>query len=248
MAYTVNQLKVAVAGFMQRKLSDFSRTDTGTTVDLLLLACNNARLYAERKIDFELSRVDVQVTGVTLTGGGDLVNAKLVSNGTTAVSVKKIVTPYLANLNNDTYPVDLFDRKTWDMKMKRRFALAMPHDVTRPDQSFPVQLTNAPFSIIQVGTKVFVAPKDDKQFAATFTLYFDVVKWLTPYTAGTENDFLLDNCFDWMMFYCIYQLNFFLKEDERVQLSEKVLNDTFDAMVKWNTELIASMNDSTMLD
>jgi hypothetical protein len=65
---------------------------------------------------------------------------------------------------------------------------------------------------------------------------------------GTESDFLLVNCFDWLMYRCIYELNFFLKEDERVILSDKLMNEAWLALVEWNNQLIASAVDDVDLD
>jgi hypothetical protein len=236
-------LKVTVAGFMQRDPTIFLRTVGATTVDLLLQAANNARLYAERKIDFELSKTDVDVPAVTLNDGGNLNNAVLHSDGTTPVRIKKIITPFIPMSNGHQYPVDLWDRKKWDDRVKARFEAARPTDTE--DFAF---ITDAPFVVIQSGNVVYVTPPDVSQFTSTFKLFFNVVAWLPTYEDGTENDFLLDNAFDWMMFYCISQLNFYLKEDERVAISEKMLADTWDSLVKWNNEMIMSSVDTTDLD
>lgn len=242
MANTANLLKATVASFMQRDPAVFSRTVSSLTIDLLLQAANNARLYAERRIDFELSKVDVDIPAVDINNGGNLANAVL--HGTaTAVAVKKIITPYLPMADGTQYPVDLWDRKKWDDRVKARYEKQRP-----TDPSMLVRLTTAPFVVIQTGNTVFVAPNDASQFTTSFTLYCNVVRWLPAYTAGTETDFLLDNCFDWMLFYCISQLNFYLKEDERVMISDKMLNDTWDSMVKWNNELIMSSVDTTDLN
>lgn len=243
MANTSDFLKVTVAGFMQRDPTVFQRTVGATSVDLLLQAANNARLYAERKIDFELSKVDVDVPGMTTGNGGNLMNAVLHSDGVTPARVKKIITPFLPASDGTQYPVEFWDRKKWDDRVRARYEKQQP-----TDPSMLVRLTTAPFVVIQAGNTIYVAPNDASQFTTTFTLYLNVVRWLPPYLDGTENDFLLDNCFDWMMFYCISQLNFYLKEDERVAISEKMLEDTWDSMVKWNTELIMSSVDTTSLD
>ena len=243
MSYTAAQLRTAVAGFMQRDPAVFVRGD----VDLLLVATNNARLYAERRVDFELSKVDVLVPNVDLLNGANITTAVLRSDGTTPVRIKKIITPFLG-LNNGqgpaAYPVDLWTRKKWNDRVKARYEAARPTDTE--DFAF---ITDAPFVVIQDGNTVFVAPPDVSAFPINpFPLWFNVVQWLPPYVDGTENDFVLDNCFDWMMFYCISQLNFYLKEDERVSLSATMLKDTWDSLVTWNNELIKSATDDVDLD
>jgi hypothetical protein len=50
------------------------------------------------------------------------------------------------------------------------------------------------------------------------------------------------------MYRTIQELNFFLKEDERVQLSTKMVQEAWDALVIWNNELQASSVDDVNLD
>jgi len=86
MPASANDLVTAVASFMGRERSTFIRNG----FDVLLQACNNARLYAERQIDFELSRVSIAIPNVSLANGGSLDDAVLFSDLSTPVSVKKI--------------------------------------------------------------------------------------------------------------------------------------------------------------
>lgn len=241
MSNTVGQLKLAIAGFLQRDPSVFVRTGT-EEVDLLLRACNNARLYAERKVDFELSKVDAQLSIASITDGADLSGAVLYGTAT-AVSVKKIITPYLVMENGTQYPVDLWSRKKWDDRVKRKYEGAKPTD------NFDYAgLTEAPFVVIRDGNKVFVTPADTESFPTIFTLYMNIVKWLDEYDEDADNDFLLDYCFDWLMYRAIFELNFYLKEDERVNLSSALVADAWDSLVKWNNELMAATVDDVDLD
>lgn len=240
MAKTSAQLKVAVAGFMQRDPSTFVRTVGSTTWDVLLQALNNSRLYAERLIDFELAKGAIQIDGVTATGGGLLTNAKLFGTNT-AASVKKILTPFLPiNSAAQQFPVDLATKRSWNDRVKRRFEGARPTDT-----SDFAEITDAPFQLVQQGNVIMVTPPDTTALpSVSFTVYADALLWLPDYTsAGTENDFLLDFCFDWLMYHSIQELNFFVKEDERVQLSSAMVKDAWNAIVKWNTELVYSTAD-----
>ena len=240
MPNTVAQLKLAVAGFMQRDPAVFVRG----SFDLLLQACNNARLYAERKVDFELAHVAVDLPHTDPLNGVDL-SAAVLHGTATAVRVKKIISPFLANTDGGQFPVDLWTKRRWNDKLKRRFERGHHHMHSGTPQKHFVE---SPFVVVQDGTTLFVVPVDSKMFSAPFTIYLDAIRWLPPYVTGSENDFLLDNCFDWLMFYSISQMNFFLKEDERVVMSESVLKDTWDALVKWNTELLQTATDDVDLD
>jgi hypothetical protein len=63
-----------------------------------------------------------------------------------------------------------------------------------------------------------------------------------------EEDFLLESCFDWLMYRAIWELNFYVKEDERVQLSQTLITDAWNAMRSWNENLISQSTDDVDLD
>lgn len=271
MSKTVNQLKSAVAGFMHRDPRVFVRpAQTGTTgylcdengeriltaenepivigyagceaFDLLLQAMNNARLYAERKIDFELSIAQVTIPSVSATSGASLLTAVL-KDTTTACRIKKIRTPFLALSDGSTFPVELWHKSRWNERLKRRYALASPLD-----PASQLDFTESPFSVVQDGNTVFVSPMDTNALGSTFDLELEALVWMDEYVTGAETDFLLDYCFDWLMYRCIFELNFFLKEDERVALSDRLMKESWDAVVGWNNELIKSGSDDSTLD
>lgn len=273
MGHTAAQLKSAIAGFMHRDPQVFIRPSTaGATgyltddqgnritdsdgnaivltlpgheaFDLLLNAMNNARLYAERRVDFELAVEAVHIPNVTLASGGLITDAVLASDDTTAVSVKKIRTAYLPVNETEYFPVDLMSKKKWDDRQKARWEGQKPLDTAQ----YPY-LSEAPFGLVQNGNQVFIAPPDNKVFASgSLTVAADVIAWLPDYAEGTETDFLLDFCFDWLMYRSIFELNFFLKEDERVQLSTALIRDAWDSLVIWNNELQAANVDDVSLD
>ena len=222
-------------------------TPTSEPFDLLYNAINNARLYAERRIDFELSLQQCLVHGVTLSNGGQLTNAVLMSDNVTPVRIKKIRTPYLP-LHDSTegkyFPVDLMSKKKWDDRVKARWEGAHPND--RADFAY---ISDCPYCLVQQGNTIFIAPPNARAFReGTLTIALDAITWLPDYVDGTETDFILDNCFDWLMYRAIYELNFFLKEDDRVQISTSMMTDAWNAIVIWNNELQASSVDDTTLD
>ena len=239
--FTATAVSATLAGTSAQSVTA-TLISTSTTLDLVLQACNNARLYAERMIDFELAVATVTVPSVDTFNGADLSTAVLYGTST-AVSIKKIMTPFLAMGDGTQFPVDLWDKKKWNDRLKSRYEGASPRD--RKDYAC---ITDSPFIVVQNGSKIFVAPADSNVVGGTQIVYLDAYLWLPPYVTGMENDFILDNCFDWLMYRCIHELNFFLKEDERVALSTKLMQESWDAMVKWNNELIKSAVDDVDLD
>jgi hypothetical protein len=68
------------------------------------------------------------------------------------------------------------------------------------------------------------------------------------YVDATQTNFLLDYCFDFMMFRSIYELNFYLKEDSRVELSDKLMENIWDNVQKWNATIIGNTVSDNNLD
>lgn len=243
MSKTAKQLKLAVAGFMQRDPAVFVRGTGEDAFDLLLNACNNARLFAERAVDFEHSKCEAYVD-VGLTTGGQMSTAKLISDDS-PVSIKKIITPFLTLSDGNTYPVDLWSRKKWDDRTKRRSEILVPLDTWRDAAYYQ----ETPFCVIQDGGLLYIVPPDPSQFPSDpFPIKFHGVRWLPDYVTGEETDHLLDYAFDWLMYQSIFELNYFLKEDERVVLSDKLISRAWDALVKYNNDLVAANVDDVDLD
>lgn len=67
------------------------------------------------------------------------------------------------------------------------------------------------------------------------------------YTLGTASSFLLDYCFDFLLARSVYELNFFLKEDQRVGISAAHLDAVWQNVVAWNATIVHG-NKSLTLD
>src|SRR5258705_13025870 len=317
---TSNDLMNAVASFMQRRPQDFTRNG----FDCLLRACNNARLYAERQIDFELSRLSVTVPAVDLNNGGSLDDA-VEFGGTTPVNVKKIKRPFIAfGSNSNAVPVGFYGRDAWLRRLKRLWEQVLPAQTSAVTVQSLQQFwtrefvaTLQPYSVIQMGRIIYVAPADAQALGQTFPIHLDALRFLPNYgtfnqggqtdatvtgklsdstaaflpssvrigqivtneatdataiitsvdsatqlglssdifltgqiysiLVANESDFLIDNCFDWLMYRAIWGLNFFLKEDERVAIDRDLINESWDAVKSWNENLINLATDDSDL-
>jgi len=239
MSRTVSDLKKAVAAFMNRDQSLFVINGW----DNLLQACNNARMFVERTVDLELTRVEAQVANVSLLDGADLSTATLKGTGT-AVGVKRIRAAFLSYPQIGTVPINIVSRDDYLKRVQRRYEAV--RNVNEPP---PTYVNNGEFTLSQIGTKIFIAPYDATAWngATTTTVYLDIFKWLPEYTsAGTENDFLLDYCFDYMMFRTIAELNYFLKEDQRVQLDVPLVQSAWDSLKAWNAAYVGQYADTSL--
>ncbi len=238
MPRTVSDLKKAVAGFLNRDQSSFVRE----TYDILLSACNNARLFVERTVELEMSRVAAQLT-VSLASGGALSSTTLAGTAT-AVAVRSVKSAGLKLTDANIYvPIKIYNRDDYLAKIGRRFADASRLSVNELTPAHAV-----PFGMFRLGNTIYVVPNDPDAFpSGSTTLYMDVFKWLPEYTAGTENDFLLDYCFDYMIYRTVAELCMFTKEDQRTILSAQAVATAWDSLKAWNAALV-QQSDNVSLD
>lgn len=232
MSKTVGDLKKAVAAYMCRDATAF----VVDTFDNLLQACNNARVFIERAVMFEYSRVQVQVDNVSLTNGASLTTAYLLGGSSVndKVSVRQVIWPFLQVGSSGKVPINWLTRDQYLNRIKRRFDAA---GVNNTNVS-PVQIEIAVF---QLGTTLVLIPGDATTVGgAAPTVYLDVYRWLPVYTDNAQNDFLLDFAFDYMVMACVEELNFFLKEDQRVPLCLTRKQVLFDSVRDWNAAINAS--------
>jgi hypothetical protein len=70
-------------------------------------------------------------------------------------------------------------------------------------------------------------------------LHLDVIQWMPEYVETTiESDFFLESCHDWMFYQTLIHLNYFLKEDERIPISDAMMKQAWEAVVNWDTDFI----------
>lgn len=68
------------------------------------------------------------------------------------------------------------------------------------------------------------------------------------YLQGSQTNFLIEHCFDFLMYRSIVELNFFLKEDERVVISDAMLEKTWQNVVAWNETVVRNATTDAKLN
>lgn len=88
--------------------------------------------------------------------------------------------------------------------------------------------------------------------STTLTLNADIMQAGQSYqiyvTNQTQTNFLMDFCFDFLQFYSIHELNFYLKEDERVKISDDKLDKAWNNVIRWNETIIGNTVDDNDLN
>ena len=312
MPTTYAQLRDKIAAYIHRPADILNYNGQ----DMLLQAVNNTKNFAQRVVDFELSRVFVQLPNVHPTNGADMSGLQLFGTATPVV-VKSLEHAFFG-LGDGTsqFPVDFVSRDAYVNRLRRRydenFVSANPQSLTSIGTGFTQ-------TVVQYGTTIFFIPGSSGP-SATQTVYFDAIKWLPDFTTtlllgtttstvagqlvdagktfittgvrigdvvintttnasavvtavnsqtaltlsadifvsgqtysiayvdGAQTNFLLDFCFDFMLFRTLYELNFFLKEDSRVELSDKLMTDLWENVKKWNITIVGNTVSDNTLD
>jgi hypothetical protein len=100
--------------------------------------------------------------------------------------------------------------------------------------------------VTQIGDKVYAVDTTGGFKAGQYIIIG--YTWLPDYAVGQhETDFLLEDCYDWLLHSTVQHLNFMLKEDERIQLSQGFLSMLWQNVLTWDTSQ-DSMNVDLTLD
>jgi len=185
---SVEVLKTAAAAYLHRDKTVF----VFGNFDLLLLACEFARLSAERSIDLECTKKMTTLSDPT---------------------IKKIVRGYV-----DGVAIRFMSRQTFDA-------------INEKTWNYPV--------MVQSGYVVDVYGADESD--VTVLAY----TWMPSYLGeeGVKEDVLIGHGFDWMLYKVVQSLNVFAKEDERVAITDKMLDEAWQGIVNWNTTMMEYTND-----
>lgn len=242
-----------VARYLGKEVEYFQE---GNNVDKLLLAANNAKRFMERGLDFEYCKLPVTVPinfTTDLDGNideaiGDLHDA-CDAYTMLSIDVKKIRSAWLTNKSLNRYPLRIWSDTAIYDRLRRKIDLnhISTHQPTIGYDSDP--------KLFQTGHKIFLYPSQVYVYGLSgnvptasdipsgVTVRLDVIRWLPRYGNGEDNstvqtDFLLEYCSDYLLYRMITELNFFLKEDQRVSISQAKMTEAWTNVIAWNDCLI----------
>jgi len=196
----VGEIKKAVAAYLDKPVTEFNKNG----VDLLLIASNNARKFAERMHDFAHLHAYGKLT--MPSGESGVALSAATTTGDVAVSVKTLLNIYRRYDNGDL-PLSLMeksalvnlqresnDRTLWDSDTVR----AMADYDTYPDAILHRK-------IYRLGNTLFLHPTPTE----SLELRLDYVAWADEYTSDTSTDFFTESAQDYMIFQSIVEVNHF---------------------------------------
>ncbi len=196
----VGEIKKAVAAYLDKPVTDFAKNG----IDLLLIASNNARKYAERMHDFSHLHAYGKLT--LPSGESGVALSAATTTGDVAVSVKTLLNVYRRYDSGDL-PLSLMeksalttlqresnDRTLWDSDTVRALA---DYD-TYPDEILHRK-------VYRLGNTLYLHPSP----SAEMELRIDYVGWADDYTVDADTDFFTESAQDYMIFQSIVEVNHF---------------------------------------
>jgi hypothetical protein len=208
-----------VAAYMNRDATLF----VAGAIDLILVAANQAKAYAQRKHRFKHAKTVAKIT-ISSVDGAALSTAQTLAG--VSLNVRSIHNAYLS-VASGLIPIDIITRESQHERAKR----LMDGYSTEELSSRNIYMYERP-QLVQLGTSVMLWP-----WAASQVVHLDITQWMPDYVVSSmESDFFLEECHDWMLFQTIKQLNFFLKEDERVAISDAVMKQAWEAVLTWDVD------------
>jgi len=230
----ISQFCDIVAAYMNRDPSLF----TVGSIDLRMQEANNAKLYAQRKMKFELAKAVVRVSVADNTGGL-LSSAVLHSDGVTPVSVRHVIGASVLNTDGETtHPAEVISMESFNEMVKREGEYLRP-----PRGQVPLEATVLPKLVVDGDTVYFSHISSDIS-TSPHTAVLRVIRWMPPYDAASvKTDFFIEECVDWMQWSVIQRLNMYLKEDERIPVSSALLTDAWKTVMTWNADMASTVDD-----
>lgn len=197
------------------------------STNLASMAIKNAILHVQRKMDLEWSKLEVSIScspkGNIITGAVD--------SEDNPVKIKKILYALKGEGSHEAIPYlsrnSLVSEKT-----------SMTNNPLQPvfDARGDTLNSGTTCAVIHEGQQVEPYPIPT---TLPHIQYFKVVRLLPELSLPEDTNFLFDYGYDYLLYRSVHNLNFFLKEDQRFQISASMLSDAWDSLDQWNSELVS---------
>ena len=211
---TFGDIKQAVLGYVTRAQSSFQ----AGSQNMVPIAVNNAIMKAQRQHDFEWCKgvfsVECKPVGLVSNARNELGQTVLAKR-----VIKAFGTVQPTGHNDKSIPY-----------LSRTSAIA---DATSLSKN--AGMTMCTPAVIHDGLKVYVTPEPSKAYVA----YFYGVLWLPKLVSDVDTNFLLDFGFDYLLYSALLELNFFIKEDERFNISKSMLAESWSTLLDWDSSLVS---------
>ena len=224
---TIANFKIKVAAYANRDPSSF----VVSGFDILLDAINDAHRECQQRVNFARAFkggfIQTNAFGVALSGA--VTNP---AGSGTAIAFKNVVSAW----SYVTYGTSYAKFKQYDFINEVDLKNILPMDDEYPN-GWPI--VQAPTTVeqqtlkrrvyVQTGTnKIFLTGVQDLTW-----IWLDGYQMMPDYDAVTvTTDFILDNYHSWLLWATLQKINGYLKEDQRVVISQRALEQAWDVVMQ----------------
>lgn len=225
----VGQIKTSIANKLQRDVGDF----TLNKLDELLVAMNNAKVFAEQTHDFEKSRKLVELT-ISSPQGADLDSA-LLWNTATPVSVKSIINVSLAADDGALIPIDFRRRESVMAELRKTQRVGSDYFLGRYPPDWGDTISECGIrEVMQYGNTVLMRPMLS---SGSLKLVMECYTWFPEYNhIATYEDYFTKHGHNYLVWQGIVEANhiskeFVFRQEGNLQPPEKLAERYLQALI-----------------
>jgi len=238
---TFGAFKKVVAAYMNRDAKYLENE-----APVITQAINNAKRFIERTFNFEYLKETVKLE-IDLIQGGDLGNVY------PAIPVKKIYGAILPGIAlgaasqyvnaNYFFPVEIKSEDYYMEVLKRRTE-ASTISIYQKVQDLVQRDSLGYFFLWRRNQKLFIYPNIGLPYnPSSVTATLRVYRWSDLYVNDDDTDFMLNYCPDYLLYHSIRMLNTYTKEDQRIPISNKMMDEAFQSLIQWDADIKGNDDD-----
>ena len=201
-------------------------------ISVLTQAINDAKRAAQREFDFRLSQVRGFIN--TSAFGNSLTNTTVdpTAISPTYINVLSVISAWrYATIATGPTTNDYIRTQKYNFIVERDLRNFIPPrmDALKEPNILPVSYKQRVY--VKGNTIYCTGIPNPVTVGGQVSIWIDVIQWLPDYVNPTDSDFFITLYTDWFVLKVIQQLNFYLKEDQRIQISAAIVAE------KWNSVL-----------
>lgn len=203
---TVQNIRDSLQLYLAKTLTDYVEN----TTDMVLLAMNNARKYAEKIHDFSCARVEAAII-IDVYSGAYLSAAWDEDDPEATISMRSIRNAFLTGTNGYRRPLVYTQKDTLV-----RFITDFQENTSDPDMRYPADynVSGCYTKLVKNGNKLYLYPSAATEAGTEQTVYLDGYRWMLDYTADDLDyeDWFTQHGSDYLMWQSMVELNHLAKE------------------------------------
>lgn len=216
------QFKTLVANFVNRDPVSFVQGTGAGAINILDTVINGAKVRAQRDHDFV--RTLGYAFGNLSLAGTNWETGLTDAPGGTALSVRQILSAHKYLIDGANF----YPGKSYEFSLSPTKNRVLSEGVVHTDDS---SLRGAGRVYIE-GSKIYLTGT-----TSPVSVMFAVSKWLPDYSGDSDTDFFLTDYSDWFLLECVKTLNFYLKEDQRANISANAVAERWSSVMSAEARL-----------